>query len=236
MNASASAEVASGNDNDGGWGGEEEVWSSSAKNATTELESPVTVSITPCSDLVASSNSSEESVVNVAVCVTVPERVARSPIDVCCVVDVSGSMDDLARYEDEDGKEKCDGLTMLDIAKHAVKVVMMMLTAEDRLTIVSFEDGAKVIFALGEMNGGGREQAMVALEQLQAGGGTNLWAGLVSGMDALRTSTLDTTRKKTLLLLTDGQPSVNPPKGYIPEFRQYKEMHPDFLCQVNSFG
>jgi len=37
-------------------------------------------------------------------------------------------------------------------------------------------------------------------------------------------------------LLTDGVPNVTPPKGHIPELKAYKESHPDFSFQLNTFG
>ena len=42
------------------------------------------------------------------------------------------------------------------------------------------------MFTLGEMTAGGREQAIVSLDKLRAEGATNLWGGLLTGMDSLR--------------------------------------------------
>ena len=44
-------------------------------------------------------------------------------VDVCCVVDISGSMGTIAKYEGEDGTMRDDGLSLLDVVKHAVKTV-----------------------------------------------------------------------------------------------------------------
>ena len=40
-----------------------------------------------------------------------------------CVVDISGSMRLIASYEEDDGTVRDDGLTVLDVVKHAVKTV-----------------------------------------------------------------------------------------------------------------
>ena len=85
------------------------------------------------------------------------------------------------------------------------------------------------------MTEGGKAQAIHAIESLSANGGTNLWGGLLTGMNSLRTET-DLTRKKSLLLLTDGQPTVTPPKGFVGELKFYLETYPDFSYQLNTFG
>merc|ERR1712187_811303 len=85
--------------------------------------------------------------------------------------------------------------------------------------------------------GQGRAEAVAALEALQPQGATNIWEGLLAGMDSLRTPAEGAGwRQKTILLLTDGQPNRHPPKGHIPERRDYKEGHPDFSFQLNTFG
>jgi hypothetical protein len=43
----------------------------------------------------------------------------RAPVNVDAVVDVSGSMGELARVKDRTGVEVNDGLSLLDVVKHA---------------------------------------------------------------------------------------------------------------------
>jgi len=38
------------------------------------------------------------------------------------------------------------------------------------------------------------------------------------------------------MLLTDGQPNITPPRGHLAELRDYKDSHPDFSFQINTFG
>lgn len=92
------------------------------------------------------------------------------------------------------------------------------------------------MFGLGEMTEGGRLQAISAMDTLQADGGTNIWSGLLTGMNALQNVHSALPRKKSLLLLTDGQPSVKPPRGHEVEMRNYLESHPGFQFQLNTFG
>ncbi len=81
---------------------------------------------------------------------------------------------------------------------------------------MAFSSTSAVVFSLGEMNEGGRAQVDSVLGSLKAGGGTNLWSGLLQGMDVLRTAAslgLGTSiRRRQLLLLTDGVPTVTPPR------------------------
>merc|ERR1719473_100298 len=43
-------------------------------------------------------------------------------------------------------------------------------------------------------------------------------------------------RQKAILLLTDGKPNISPPAGHLMALRNYRDEHPDFAFQLNSFG
>jgi Mg-chelatase subunit ChlD len=170
----------------------------------------------------------------VVVRAVVPDAAERAPVDVACVVDISGSMGVRATYE-EDGQVRSDGLTTLDIVRHAVKAVMGNLGEADRLAIIAFDNKAETAFPLAAMSAEGRAMAEEALERLAPRGQTNLWAGLVHGLDALRDGDGED-RKKTILLLTDGQPNIKPPRGHLAELKKYRETNADFSCQISTFG
>eukprot|EP00746_Dinoflagellata_sp_MGD_P138916 gnl/MRDRNA2_/MRDRNA2_72470_c0_seq1.p1 gnl/MRDRNA2_/MRDRNA2_72470_c0~~gnl/MRDRNA2_/MRDRNA2_72470_c0_seq1.p1 ORF type:complete len:1023 (-),score=174.32 gnl/MRDRNA2_/MRDRNA2_72470_c0_seq1:198-3188(-) len=178
----------------------------------------------------------EEAECEVVVSVHVPDDESRAPVDICCVVDISGSMGTIATYEEE-GIVKDDGLSILDIVKHAVKTVMHTLKDEDRLALVAFDDKVETVFSLSPMSVEGRESAIVALDALRPRGQTNLWGGILAGLEELRILSQDAgSRKRTLFLLTDGQPNISPPKGHLAELRKYKDGHVDFKFQMNTFG
>eukprot|EP00930_Biecheleria_cincta_P037642 TRINITY_DN25857_c0_g1_i1.p1 TRINITY_DN25857_c0_g1~~TRINITY_DN25857_c0_g1_i1.p1 ORF type:complete len:502 (-),score=112.80 TRINITY_DN25857_c0_g1_i1:124-1629(-) len=160
---------------------------------------------------------------------------AKLAVDICCVVDVSGSMGGPATYE-VDGVAKDDGLSILDIVKHAVKTVMHTLKDEDRLALVAFDDKAETVLPLTNMTEEGRVAAVAALDQLQPKGQTNLWDGLRAGMEALKAPAGESRSQKSILLLTDGLPTVSPPFGHLRELKVYKEACPEFLFQINTFG
>lgn len=63
-----------------------------------------------------------------------------------------------------------------------------------------------------------------------------MWAGIHAAMELLRKDTLGGARKKSVLLLTDGVPNVNPPEPYAKALRNYHDQHPKFKFQMNTFG
>ena len=44
------------------------------------------------------------------------------------------------------------------------------------------------------------------------------------------------TRRQAVMLLTDGQPNVQPPRGHIVELQNYKDQYTGFDFQLNTFG
>lgn len=71
-------------------------------------------------------------------CVTPPQGVARTPADIVCVIDVSGSMGINATVQNDEGGLETNNLSILDIVKHAVKTIIATLQPHDRLGLVSY--------------------------------------------------------------------------------------------------
>jgi len=208
-------------------------WSEDGDSGTGDA--PVTIAVAPCADVPASGG-----VVDVAVLVSVADHKQRAPADICCCIDVSGSMCSRATYEDEEGNRKDDGLSVLDIVKHAAKTVVKILQDGDRLAVVAFNERSKTVLELTEMTEAGKDRAIAAIDSLRPGGQTSIWAGLHASMESLRSvSGADDGRCNRLqatLLLTDGQPTMSPPAGHLAELQNYKDSHPGFDFQLNTFG
>lgn len=93
------------------------------------------------------------------------EDTVRSPCDICCVVDTSGSMAVQAEIQN-DTNEKF-GLSQLDLVKHALKTIIHSLQPQDRLSVVSFANNATVLFGLTKMTEDGKSSALAALARLE---------------------------------------------------------------------
>lgn len=183
-----------------------------------------------------------------------PERAKngfkRAPVDLCCVIDVSGSMEEDAPAPAESaGKAKEEtGLTILDVVKHAMKTIIATLDENDRLSIVAFDSRAELISDFQHSSADGKKLLNSAVDQLQPKASTNLWDGLKMGMNLIHdvqhkaegSSTsakkIDSGRFASLFILTDGQPNVAPPRGHIPMLKQWVESHPDTRFAINTFG
>jgi len=89
---------------------------------------------------------------------------SRSPCDICCVVDTSGSMSDRAEIQND--KNEQYGLSQLDLVKHAIKTIIHSLQIQDRLSIVSFSNNATILFQLTSMDDNGKRDALDAVDKL----------------------------------------------------------------------
>lgn len=154
------------------------------------------------------------------VSVVPPDGISRLPSDIVIVVDVSGSMGNDAAAA---GVES-SGLCILDIVKHAVKTIIQVLGVDDRLSVVSYSNSATVIFDLLKMDTVGKARAAKLVDELTPDGMTNLWDGLHRGLEILKARSASTMKgNAAVLLLTDGEPNIEPPRGHIPMLQRYKD-------------
>jgi len=181
----------------------------------------------------------EKNHVPVMVSVLPPQGKERTPADVCCVVDISGSMESMASVQDEAGKSESHGLNLLDVVKHAVRTVIHTLSASDRLCIVAFDHQAEVSLPITIMDKAGKKSAEDALEKLHPRGATDLWAGLKKGLETLKARGENCPRFASVLLLTDGQPNNKPPEGELKALQALRAgtgMNGRLPAVVNTFG
>lgn len=157
----------------------------------------------------------------------------RCPVDIVCVVDVSGSMGESAIIK---GAED-NGLSLLDIVKHALKTIVVTLSETDRFALVTYSNEARVVFSLTSLNSPGKARVNRLIDELSAGGMTNLWDGLEKGLDVLNSEHSPNRRNSAVFLLTDGIPNVDPPRGYVHRLRRYRDSHGGMYPGViSTFG
>jgi hypothetical protein len=171
------------------------------------------------------------------VSVVPPEGTSRNPVDICCVVDVSGSMGTEAMVQTESGGQTGHGLSVLDIVKHSMKTIIRTLQDNDRLALVSYSTEAKVVFGVTRMDAAGRATSEAKLDELVPEGMTNLWDGMKNGIELLKAAQ-QPGRLQHIMLFTDGLPNINPPRGILPMTKRLKDKEPGgrLPCTINTFG
>ncbi|KAF8704162.1 hypothetical protein HU200_031657 [Digitaria exilis] len=113
---------------------------------------------------------------------------SRAPVDLITVLDVSGSM----------------AGTKLALLKQAMDFVVQHLRPSDRLSVIAFSSTAQRLFPLRQMSHHGRQQALQAINSLDAGGGTNIADALKKAVKVID----DRSYKNSvcsIILLSDGQ-------------------------------
>lgn len=165
-----------------------------------------------------------------------PDSMVRPPVDVCLVVDVSGSMGSSAviKTDAQAAGDESHGLSVLDVVKHMMRTVTQMLGEQDRLSIVSFTNDAKTLLQLVPTTAQGKQQAADTIDALVPLGSTNLWDGLQQGLLLLHAGG-QADRLPALMLLTDGCPNVIPPRGHEYMLNKFIETH-GRLASTSMFG
>jgi len=168
--------------------------------------------------------------------IQVPENTVPTPVDICVVIDTSGSMCSEAKMQGASGISESHGLSILDVVKHATRTIIEALGPEDRLAIVAYSSQAHSVLPLTVMHNGGKALAKSALSTLRPSGSTNLWDGLKMGMDLLANDA-DPHRLTSCFILTDGCPNIVPPRGHLSMLRRYKDSaNKNFSCVINTYG
>jgi Ca-activated chloride channel family protein len=112
---------------------------------------------------------------------------ARAPLSVHIVLDVSGSMSGQA----------------IEDAKRAAEAAVDKLEATDDFSMVTFSDTPSVIVHDGPI-GPRRAQVLARIHEVQAGGGTNISAGLDLGYAEARAPGVGDEAVRLVMLLSDG--------------------------------
>lgn len=171
----------------------------------------------------------------VKITVVPPEGKKRITHDIICVMDISGSMAEEAMVRNKSGVKEGDGLSYLDLLKHAAKTIILNLCEEDRFALISYSDDARVEFELDYMTDEAKALSIKALEKLRPENSTNIWGGIFEALEMTKKYS-NKKQHQSILLLTDGEPNVFPPAGMIPQLEKYKKMNNSQIAQINTFA
>jgi hypothetical protein len=162
--------------------------------------------------------------------------ISRPNIDFIATVDVSGSMGINAEIPKTDGKNESSNLQILDITKHGIKTCLEVLSDNDRFALVTYSNKANTILPLTFMNEEGKTKAILAIENMNASGGTNIWDGIFKSLELVKNRS-DKSRLPCISLLTDGESNYKPPRGEVAMFQRYIDANPEINnCIFNTYG
>ena len=154
---------------------------------------------------------------NVFVNVTIePEKIeSRKPLVLISMIDVSGSMQVSSSRDMKGGEEV--GISRLGLVKHALKAIVPTMNKEDKMCLITFSKKAQICLETTNVDDTGKNIILEEIKKMSPGGWTNIW-------DALRIGIIEAKKYKNynvcLMLFTDGEPNVNPPKGIVPSLRE----------------
>ena len=114
---------------------------------------------------------------------------------IIAVLDVSGSMGSRVSNEYT--------ITRLDLVKHAMKTMIRLMRPTDLLTMISFSDTMETVLTRSPMTESNKTVADQHINQMHVVGGTNLWGGLLKGLELAGNDLL----YSTIMVFTDGERS-----------------------------
>ena len=166
--------------------------------------------------------------------INTPNVEVRPPVDIVLCIDVSGSMGAEAKLKGEANETVSHGFSILSLTISAAKTVLASLNENDNISIVTYTDKAKIIVEQIECSPENKQLIETQLDAIKPLYTTNMWDGIQVSMDILRTKS-PPTKNKGILLLTDGIPNIEPPRGHVSMLERYYEEH-NFKCMVSCYG
>ncbi|RKL45087.1 hypothetical protein BFJ72_g3737 [Fusarium proliferatum] len=157
-------------------------------------------------------------------------KIPHVPCDIVLVIDVSGSMVSAAPVPGE--SDESNGLSVLDLTKHAALTIIESMNENDRLGIVTFASKAKVLQPLIPMNKENKARSLKNVRSMKPLDATNLWQGLLDSIKLFNTGE-SSTNVPAIMILTDGMPNhMNPAAGFVPKIRAMGPLP----ASIHTFG
>jgi len=166
--------------------------------------------------------------------IDMPDIDVRPPIDIVLCIDVSYSMYEEATLKGDKNENISHGFSILSLTVTAAKTILQSLNEHDNLSIVTYSSEALTLINNLPCTPENKVLIEGELDSLKPISNTNMWAGIIQSLDILRTSSVPN-KLKGILLLTDGIPNVEPPRGHEYMLRKYFTDH-NFKCMISCYG
>lgn len=137
-------------------------------------------------------------------------------IAICLVVDRSGSM----------GCMVAGGVNKLEAAKYACSLVVDLLDETDRVGVVAFDSFGQWVLPMTYLDN--KEYAQEMIGTMRVGGGTDVYAGMIQGYNALNGTEAQI---KHMIVLSDG---ITPPADFEGLARRMDDA--EITCSTVSVG
>jgi Mg-chelatase subunit ChlD len=161
-----------------------------------------------------------------------PAAGERQPVVLLAVIDNSGSMNETADLHD--GSE-ARGFTRMDLVKHAIRTMIGLLSDTDYFGIVTFSTSARTVLAPTAMTASGKASVESALQLIHPDSQTNIWDGIRLAAQLANAPEFADCHIVGMLL-TDGFPNVNPPRGIMPTLNSSIHMRTPWTFHTFGFG
>ena len=143
------------------------------------------------------------------------------PVDLICIVDVSGSM-----YGDK-----------IDQVKYSLNYLVNRSESIDNFALVTFSDKSQIVHNFTKMTEDNKSLFRKSIEKLEAYGGTNIYSGLENGLKLLTQDYSSGEKIASMILLSDGYDNYYP-STVISKFKDLMKTQnkSDYAFTVHTFG
>ena len=171
---------------------------------------------------------------NLFVNIQMPDTKNRPSVDIVLCIDVSASMGAEATLKGDKNETISHGFSVLSLTISAAKTILHSLNEKDNLSVVIYSEKAQILFSNLPCSNENKKIIETKLDSLRPTYNTNMWSGIMESLEILRLHSLPN-RLKGILLLTDGIPNVEPPRGHESMLKKYFKDN-NFKCMISCYG
>ncbi len=158
-----------------------------------------------------------------------PQTAARQPICFIAILDNSGSMNESASMAE--GTETF-GFTRMDLTKHAAYTIVETLHDDDMFALVTFSTAARIVLNPTAVNSANKTLIKRAINGVMPDASTNIYDGICKAAQIANLPDLAGCHV-VALMMTDGFPNIDPPRGILPTLANLRMANP---WTLHTFG